>query len=61
MKTIKELYIMSDCNTVADFCDKYHLKTKTVYCWLNGSRKPPDYVLYLLEEAIKNNMIKDVL
>lgn len=52
---------MSDCNTVADFCDKYHLKSKTVYCWLNGSRKPPDYVLYLLEEAIKNNMIKDVL
>lgn len=61
MTTIKELYAKSDCMSVSEFAKRYHFNIKTVYSWINGIRTPPDYVIYLLEEKIKSDSIKDVL
>ena len=35
------------------FADKYHLGIRNVQNWEQGVRKPPTYVLYLLEKLIE--------
>lgn len=38
--------------TINQLCVKYSIPLRTAYHWLNGSRRPPDYVLLMLFDIL---------
>ena len=55
MKTIKEIREHSDLSQ-AKFSEKYGIPKRSLENWESGSRKCPDYVVSLLERAVKADM-----
>ena len=39
--------------SVREFSEMYNIPYKTVLQWRNGERKPPEYLVKLIEENIK--------
>lgn len=54
--TFKEIRIMSGENQTS-FSKKYDIPLRTVQSWEIGERKPPNYVLNLLERAVKEDSV----
>lgn len=54
MKTIKEIREYSGLSQ-AKFSEKYGIPKRTIENWESGSRKCPDYVVALLERAVKSD------
>lgn len=52
MKTIKEIREYSGLSQ-AKFSEKYGIPKRSLENWESGSRKCPDYVVSLLERAVK--------
>nr|DAM94883.1 MAG TPA: putative transcriptional regulator [Caudoviricetes sp.] len=40
------------------FSDKYKIPKRTIENWESGKRNPPEYVISLLERAVKEDYIK---
>ena len=38
--------------TQKEFSDKYRIPKRTLENWEQGSRQPPEYILYLLERVV---------
>lgn len=38
--------------SIKEFCTKYSIPIRTAYHWINGSRRPPDYVLLLIFDIL---------
>lgn len=55
MKTIKEIREYSGLSQ-AKFSEKYGIPKRSLENWESGSRKCPDYVVSLLERAVKSDM-----
>ncbi len=55
--TIKELREMTGLSQ-AKFSKKYHISKRTLENWEQERRTTPEYVLFLLEAVIKNDIIK---
>ena len=51
---IKELRMLSGLSQQA-FSDKYKLPQRTIENWDGGNRNPPEYVILLLERAVKED------
>ena len=49
--TIKEIIQLTGLSQ-AEFAKRYHIPQRTVESWVMGERKPPQYVLELLEKAV---------
>ena len=54
MKTIKEIREYSGLSQ-AKFSEKYGIPKRSLENWESGSRKCPDYVVFLLERAVKSD------
>lgn len=52
---IKELRILSGLSQQA-FSDKYKIPKRSIENWESGKRTPPDYVISLLERAVKEDL-----
>lgn len=52
---IKEIRAMSGLTQKA-FAEKYGIPKRTLESWEMGERKPPEYVVALLEKAVKADM-----
>ena len=44
-------------DTQREFADRYGIPFRTVQNWENGVRKPPEYIIRLLEERIRNDLV----
>lgn len=55
MMTIKEMRTLLGISQ-AGFAKMYGMSTRAVERWENGSRKCPDYVMALLERAVKQDV-----
>ena len=53
--TIKELRTLTGLSQQA-FSDKYEIPKRTIEDWETGRRKPPEYVVKLLERIIKEDI-----
>lgn len=51
--TVKELRVKTGLSQVK-FAAKYGIPRRTIESWEDGSRKPPDYVIDLLERVIES-------
>lgn len=58
METIKEIREYSGLSQ-AKFSEKYGIPKRSLENWESGSRKCPDYVISLLERAVKSDMINE--
>ena len=58
METIKEIMEYSGLSQ-AKFSEKYGIPKRSLENWESGSRKCPDYVISLLERAVKSDMINE--
>lgn len=54
---IKELRILSGLSQQA-FSDKYKIPKRSIENWESGKRTPPEYVISLLERAVKEDIKK---
>lgn len=54
---IKELRILSGLSQQA-FSDKYKIPKRSIENWEIGKRTPPEYVISLLERAVKEDIKK---
>lgn len=52
---IKEIRTMSGLTQKA-FAEKYGIPKRTLESWEMGERKPPEYVVTLLEKAVRADM-----
>lgn len=52
--TIKEIRALTGLSA-QKFGDKYHIPLRTIQGWELGERKCPDYVIELLERAVKED------
>ena len=43
--------------TQGEFADRYHIPFRTIQNWENGVRKPPAYIISLLEHQVKGDLI----
>lgn len=50
--TIKEIVELTGLSQ-AEFAKKYGIPKRTVESWLMGERKPPAYVISMLEKMVK--------
>lgn len=55
--TIKEIRERSGLSQGA-FCKRYGIPKGTLCHWENGERKPPSYVLNLLERVVEQDKIR---
>ena len=53
--SIKEIRTMSGLTQKA-FAEKYGIPKRTLESWEMGERKPPEYVVTLLEKAVRADM-----
>lgn len=44
-------------DTQSEFAARYHIPFRTIQNWETGLRKPPEYIIALLEQRIKNDLI----
>ena len=49
--TVKELRQLTGLSQQA-FSDKYKIPKRTIEDWETGKRKPPEYIILLLERAV---------
>lgn len=54
---IKELRTLSGLSQQA-FSDKYKIPKRSIENWESGKRTPPEYVISLLERAVKEDIKK---
>jgi putative transcriptional regulator len=54
---IKELRMLSGLSQQA-FSDKYKIPKRSIENWESGKRTPPEYVISLLERAVKEDIKK---
>ena len=54
METIKEIRKYTGLSQLK-FSEKYGIPRRTIENWESGSRKCPDYVISLLERAVKSD------
>ena len=54
---IKELRMLSRLSQQA-FSDKYKIPKRSIENWESGKRTPPEYVISLLERAVKEDIKK---
>lgn len=54
---IKELRMLSGLSQQA-FSDKYNIPKRSIENWESGKRTPPEYVISLLERAVKEDIKK---
>lgn len=54
---IKELRMLSGLSQQA-FSDKYKIPKRSIENWDSGKRTPPEYVISLLERAVKEDIKK---
>lgn len=54
---IKELRMLSVLSQQA-FSDKYKIPKRSIENWESGKRTPPEYVISLLERAVKEDIKK---
>ena len=57
---IKEIRLISNLSQ-AKFCDRYGIPLRTLQSWEIGERKPPEYLLKLLERAIREDRESELL
>lgn len=50
--TIKEIVELTGLSQ-AEFAKKYGIPKRTVESWLMGERKPPEYVVTMLERVVR--------
>ena len=55
--TIKELRALTGLSQ-QKFGDKYGIPRRTIQNWELGYRKPPDYIVGMLEAEIKKDYVK---
>lgn len=55
--TIKELRSITGLSQQA-FSDKYNIPKRSIENWESGKRTPPEYVINLLERAVKEDIKK---
>lgn len=55
--TVKEMREILQISR-AEFSRRYHIPPRTLEDWENGKRTPPEYVLALLERAVKEDSEK---
>ncbi|MDO4962093.1 MAG: helix-turn-helix transcriptional regulator [Eubacteriales bacterium] len=44
-------------DTQSEFADRYNIPFRTIQNWENGVRKPPEYIMELLEQRIRADLI----
>ena len=44
-------------DTQHEFADRYHIPFRTIQNWENGVRKPPEYIVSLLERQVKEDLV----
>lgn len=52
--TIKEMRTLTNLSQ-AKFGEKYKISKRTIEEWESGRRKPPEYLMNLLERAVKED------
>ena len=55
--SIKEIRLISGLSQQA-FSDKYKIPKRTIENWEGGKRNPPEYVILLLERAVKEDFVQ---
>lgn len=43
-------------DTQHEFADRYQIPFRTIQNWENGVRKPPEYIVSLLERQVKEDL-----
>lgn len=43
--------------TQSEFAERYHIPFRTIQNWETGTRKPPEYLLYLLQLKLREDLI----
>ena len=54
LMTIKQLRESTGLSQ-SQFAEKFHIPIGTLQHWEQGVRKPPEYVIYMIEMLIKND------
>ena len=54
---VKELRMLSGLSQQA-FSDKYKIPKRSIENWEGGKRNPPEYVINLLERAVREDIEK---
>ena len=44
-------------DTQNEFAERYQIPFRTIQNWENGVRRPPEYVLKLLEKQVKKDLV----
>lgn len=44
-------------DTQSEFADRYHIPFRTIQNWETGVRKPPEYIVSLLERQVKEDLV----
>ena len=44
-------------DTQSEFADRYHIPFRTIQNWETGVRKPPEYIMILLEHQVKEDLV----
>ena len=44
-------------DTQSEFAARYHIPFRTVQNWETGQRKPPEYIMKLLESRIREDLV----
>ena len=44
-------------DTQSEFADRYHIPFRTIQNWETGVRKPPEYIINLLERQVKEDLV----
>ena len=44
-------------NTQSEFANRYHIPFRTIQNWETGVRKPPEYIVSLLEHQVKEDLV----
>ena len=44
-------------DTQSEFAARYHIPRRTIQIWETGARKPPEYIISLLEYRIQEDLI----
>ncbi len=57
MSNVKELRALTGLSQKS-FSDKYQIPKRTLEDWESGKRTPPEYVISLLERAVKEDIKK---
>ena len=55
--TIKEMRELLNLSQ-SQFGEKYKIQKHTLANWEQGLRQPPEYVMYLLERAVKEDYVR---